>query len=311
MPTDLPVLALIAVAATAVAVAMLRRTVEREGGSGLRASQAHRPGILAGMADIVDASIGMYLLRRTLGRPTTTRAESRAERASLALAAADEDPRRTTDAGPAVVAPTRLVVAGTAASYSARDLPDRQAHPVAGTAVVPAWRRRSPVPREGLLAAAGLVAVLVAAIAIWPRPAGGVLSATGTPASLSPSAGQPSDTPTPSDLPSPSASVEPTAGVSSTTSPTVEATPTPTSTPPAAPTATPRPTARPTARPTTTPRPTAAPTPTPTTTVGPTPEPTPEPTPAPTPEPTPVPTPEPTPVPTPDPTPVPTPEPTP
>jgi len=284
---DLPVLALIAVAATAVAVAMLRRTAEREGGSGARASHAHRPGILAGMTDIVDASIGMYLLRRMLGRPTTTRAESRAERARLTLAAADDDARRAADAGPAVVAPTRLVVAGTAASHSARERPDRQAHPVAGAAVVPVWWRRSPVPRGGMLAAAGLVAVLVAAIAIWPRPAGGVLSATGTPSPPSPSAGLPSDTPIPSDGSSPSASVEPTGGVSSTTAPTDEATPTPTSTPTGAPTATPRPTARPTARPTSTPRPTATPTAAPTATVGPTPTPTPEPTPTPTPEPTP------------------------
>src|SRR5687767_15321328 len=119
MPTDLPVLVLIAVAATAVAVAVLRRTTERDEGNGNRASQAHRPGIMAGVVDIVDGSIGMYMIRRLMGRPTTTRADGRAERARVALAAAEEaEARRAGVAGPAIVAPTRLVVAGTAASHS-------------------------------------------------------------------------------------------------------------------------------------------------------------------------------------------------
>ena len=75
MPTDLPVLVLIAVAATAVAVAVLRRTAQHETGAVRPPSQAHRPGLLAGAMDTLDASIGMYLLRRILGRSTTTRAE--------------------------------------------------------------------------------------------------------------------------------------------------------------------------------------------------------------------------------------------
>src|SRR6186997_2366932 len=157
MPTDLPVLVLIAVAATAVAVAVLRRTAERDAEGAPRAPQAHRPGMIAAVTDVVDASIAMFLVRRSLGRPTTTRAENRAERARLALVAADEEARRASVAGHSG-APTRLVVAGTAASHSARDLPDRQAHPVTGMGVVPVAVGRWPVPPEAVLAVVGLVA---------------------------------------------------------------------------------------------------------------------------------------------------------
>jgi hypothetical protein len=308
---DLPILLLIAAAAGGTALAVFLRTDAGShgtgNGNGTRASHAHRPGVLAGAADIVDASIGMYLVRKALGRPTTTRAEGRAERARVALAAAESERRRAGAAGPAIVAPTRLVVAGTAASHSPRDLPDRQAHPVAARSVVPVWTRRASVSREGALALAGLVAVVVAAFAIWPRNEGGVLSVTGTPAPPSPSAAVSSPTPLPTETPSPT--VVP-SGVASAT-PSATAVPTPTPTPTDAPTATATATVtvtpRPTARPTITPRPTTRPSPKPT----PTPTPTPAPTPKPTPAPTPVPTPEPTPGPTPEPTPAPTPEPTP
>ncbi len=50
--------------------------------------------------------------------------------------------------------------------------------------VVPVWAGRAAIPREGIVAVAGLVVVMLAAFAIWPRDAGGVLSATGTPASV-------------------------------------------------------------------------------------------------------------------------------
>jgi hypothetical protein len=304
---DLPILLLIAVVAGGAALAAFLRTDAGTRGTenGTRVSHAHRPGVLAGAADIVDASIGMYLVRRALGRPTTTRAESRAERARAVLAAAEEDRRRAGVLAPAVVAPTRLVVAGTAASHSPRDVPDRQAHPVAAHTVVPIWMRRGPVSREGAFAAAGLVVVLVAAFAIWPRNEGGVLSATGTPAPPSPAGEASSPSARPIDSPSPTAASSVLA--SATPTPTTDATPTPTAAPTARATATPRPTARPT----NTPRPTARPTAKPTATPKPTAEPTPEPTPAPTPEPTPIPTPVPTPEPTPIPTPEPTPEPTP
>src|ERR687898_347893 len=115
MPADLPVLVLIAVAATAVAAAVLRRVAERDDPDLHPGSHAHRPGAFASAADIVDASIGMYMARRLLGRPTASRADGRAERAQIARAADEARGRKGGSTRPAAVAPTRLVVAGTAA----------------------------------------------------------------------------------------------------------------------------------------------------------------------------------------------------
>ncbi len=267
---------------------------------------------MASASDIVDASIVMFMFRRLLGRATTTRADGRAERARVALATVDEQARRTGLAGSVVVAPTRLVVAWTAASHSARDLPDRQAHPVAGEgAAGPVWRSPVSLSRGGVVAGVALVAVLVGGFALWPRPEGAVLSATGT-SGPSPTADGPSSTPGPSESLTPAATATPAAGTpeatpAPTTSPTTGAKPA--QTPTGVPTATRTP--RPTARATNTPRPTLHPTPVPTPTASPTPTATAEMTPTPTAEPTPTPTAESTPQPTPDPTPVPTPEPTP
>lgn len=291
MSTDLPILVLIAVVAIAVALAVFRRTEARGTGNDHRASHAHRPGMLAGFADIVDASIGMFLVRRLLGRSTVTRADGRAERARLALAA-EEDARRSVVVGPMTAPPTRLVVAGTAASHSDRDLPDRQAHPVAAQTVVPVWTPRARVSPVGAMAAVGLVAVLVAAFAIWPRTEGGVMSATGTPAPPSPTADLVSATPVSTESPTPT--VAPTALVTEAPSPTEPPTASPTATPaatstptrtPIAATAAPTPTRtpRPTTRPTTNPTPTPRVTPAPTATAAPTPTPTPTATVAPTP----------------------------
>ena len=309
MPVDLPVLVVIAVAATVVAVAALRRTAERETG-GRPASQAHRPGVIASAVEVVDASIGAYLVRRMLGRSTTTRAEGRAERARVAMAADEEAARRAGVAGPSGVAPTRLIVAGTAASHPPQELRDRQAHPLTVAPPRPVWRRGLVPPPTAAMAAAGLMALFVVAFAaaftLWPRPAGGVLSGTGTPAPTPSADGL--LPPTPSGSPTTTVStVQPTASETPDPDPTATATATPAVAPTATLAATRTP--RPTARPTNTPRPTARPTPTPTATAGPTPSPTP--TPAPTPEPTAAPTPEPTPVPTPPPTPEPTPDPAP
>ena len=285
MPLDPLVLALIAAVAVAAGVAVYRRTEERSsgsgsgGGNGHRAPQAHRRGIIGTFVDIVDASIAMHMIREALSRPTTTRAEGRAERARLALLAAEASARRTRTMGPDIAAPTRLVVAGTAASHSPRDLPDRQAHPVVGKTAVAA-RSRVPVGREGLLAAAGLMGVLVAgfvtAFALWPRVEGGVLSTTGTPAPPSPSLEVGASAPAPTESPTPVASVAPTTETTATASPTATPTTRPTATPKA--TRTPRPTVRPTATPKPTAHPTATPIPTPAPTPAPTPEPTPEPT---------------------------------
>jgi hypothetical protein len=295
MPADLPVLALIAVVAAAVAGALLRRIGEREG-----ASQAHRPGFVAGLVDLLDASTGAFLLRRLARRPTMTRAEARAERSRLALAGAVADARRAALGGPAVAAPTRLVVAGTAASYSPDDFLDRQAHPLTGTTGVVVRSRWSASRGGGVLAAASLVAVLVAGFGLWSRNEGRVLSSTGTPAPSTdagaPAAAtpdlDPSLAPTPDIAPSGAATLAP----APTAPPTAPPTTRPTATPTARPTATPTPRATKTPKPTNTPKPTTRPTPTPAET------PTPPPAATPTPEATPTPPP-----PTPDPTPVATP----
>jgi hypothetical protein len=294
MPTDLPVLALIAVVAAAVAGAVVRRIGEREG-----ASQAHRRGFVAGLIDLLDASMGAFLLRRLSRRPTTTRAEARAERSRLALAGAVADARRAALLGPAVAAPTRLVVAGTAASHSPDDLLDRQAHPLTATTGV-VVRSRWSVSRGGALAAAGLAAVVVAGLAVWPRNEGSVLSSTGTPAPPSAGAAPAAATPDSSVAPTPDLAPTPaaTASPAPTAPPTAAPTARPTATPTARPTATPTPRPTKTPKPTNTPMPTVRPTPTPTATAAPTPTPAATPTPAVTPTPPP-PTPDPTPVPTP------------
>ena len=282
MPWDPLVLALIAAVAVAAGAAVYRRTEERASGNGHRVPQAHRRGIIGTFVDIVDASIAMHMIREALGRPTSTRAEGRAERARLALLAAEESARRTRTMAPDIAAPTRLVVAGTAASHSPRDLRDRQAHPVVGKTTVAA-RSRVPVGREGLMAAAGLMGVLLAgfvtAFALWPRVEGGVLSTTGTPAPPSPTLEVGASVPASTESPTPVASVAPTTEATATASPTATPTTRPTATSKA--TRTPRPTVRPTATPKPTVHATATPSPTPAATPAPTPEPTPEPTPAP------------------------------
>jgi hypothetical protein len=294
MPADLPVLALIVVVAAAVAGSVVRRIGEREG-----VSQAHRTGFVAGLVDLLDASMGAFLLRRLARRPTTTRAEARAERSRLALAGAAADARRAALGGPAVEAPTRLVVAGTAASHSREDILDRQAHPLTGgTGVV--VRPRGSTARGGALAAAGLVAIVVAGFGLWSRNEGHVLSSTGTPAPSSEGAAPVATTPAPSSAPTPVITPTDAADASATPTapPTAAPTARPTATPTARPTATPTPRPTRTPKPTNTPKPTAKPTATPAATPTPAPTPTPAATPAPTPTPPP-PTPEPTPVPTP------------
>ena len=297
MPTDLPVLALIGIVAAAVALAVFDRT-----GAGSRTAQAHRRGPVGRFVDVLDASIAMYLVRQMLGQGTATRAEGRAERARQALAAAEEDARDASARRSAAIAPTRLVVAGTAASHTVRDLRDRQAHRLAAAAPEPVSRPSVAVSRGGAIAAAGLAAVLIGGFIggflLWPRSEGAVLSATGTPGP-SPSAELPSGTPVVAGTPSPGVAATASASPTSVATPSLTAAPTPTPTPTR--------TLRPTARPTNTPRPTARPTARPTPTASSNPTPTAEPTPAPTPYPTPEPTPEPTPAPTPEPTPDPTP----
>jgi len=246
---------------------------------------------------VIDASIGMWVLRRLSGRPLGAAPE--AEPFDAAAHVGDVERRL---AGRAV--PPSVTAAGAIRPRGHVVLPSP--HPVADLAARLAARRgpaiavetvpRSPTPWRrrmgalGALAAAGLVVVIVLGVALLPSEGGrgAVLSATATPPR-----GEASGGPLAATAPSGSA-VSPAPDASSTASllaspsivagtPDATATPTPT-TPP-----TPTPTPRPTPRPTPTRAPTPPPTPRPTAT------PTPPPTPTPTPEPTPTPTPPPSP----------------
>ena len=322
MPPDIFVLAIGATVAAVAGIAVYLRTGTRtaDRGAAARRAQAHRPGPLDVLVDLVDGSIGAYTLRQRLGRSTETRAERRAARARADALAAEAAGRwRLTPAdGTTPAPPTHIVVAGTAASHAGRDRPEVQAHPLGPVAAggparqsADPIRRPAGVPfREGWLAIGGLALLLVAVIAIWPRQPGGVAAATGTPATSDGPTDDPavSATPvggSPSVLVSPMApSPAPTGSASPGGDPTRSATPSPSPRATPAPTRTPSPTPRATLTPSPTATPTARPDPTPTATATPTPAgtatPTPEPTPTPSPEPTPTPEPEPTPSPTPD-----------
>jgi hypothetical protein len=290
MPLELIVLAFVLVAFVAIAA----RFMPRDAAGGRR------------LPRIVDESVGMYVVRRALGRSTESASE-RAKTGPAELVSEDEIAYRIGVPGaPEPTVPTRFVVAK--APPQAHKIPP--VVPVTIRPVVggrPQARRGGAVPLQRRVAALGtLAAVLLVALAALslPRaPQEAVLSATGTPnvpgtpapsefsglptasptssatASVLPT-GSPASTETPSPLPTPAAGA--------TTSP--GALPTPRPTPRPTPTPTPRP---PVTQPPSTPKPTPAPTPTPT--LAPTPTPTPEPTPEPTQEPTPEPTAEPTP----------------
>lgn len=293
--------------------------------------QAHRRGPLARFGALLDDSVGMFMLRQALGRPTSSRADQAARRARRAeeieAAVMAEAARRAAALGrPAPVAPSRLVVTGTAAPPPDAEHRDRQAHPVPAAGVVPVWveraqaarRHRTRFWRDTAVAVSVLAIVLLGATRfLGGTGAGDVLSATGTPGSTA-AAGPSASASLPATV-SPeataSAMASAIASAAATASPTATPTPkpVPTASPTATPTQTPRPTARVTPRPTATTRPTPAATPvaTPTLTPAPTPTPTPAPTATPTSAPTPSDTPDPsaTAEPTPEPTEQPTPTP--
>jgi len=187
MPLDPPVILAIAVTALFVASSVAQRAGahadERAGRP--RATNADRRGPVGAVIDLVDRSVAAYTLRSRLGLSTLTREERRmADERAAAVARADAI--RQARSGPAPrLAPTRLVVAGASAtSY--------------GVATAPP---RSTLSVELLAAVLGLAVVIGVVIGIWPRPHGGVLSATGTPAISSPAApsGPPADAASSSD----------------------------------------------------------------------------------------------------------------
>ena len=182
MVPELLVFALIAVVAVVVAVTVYRRAGERDAPAVRRAPQAHRPSPLGTLVDLIDGSIALYVIRERLGRSTVTRAERRAERARAEALAAEEAARwrLTPPDEPTAGPPTHLIVAGTAASRAPLERPRIQAHPTS-EAILPAGhplgRFRGPLGGDGVLVVAGVAVLLVAMAALWPRAAGGVLSA--------------------------------------------------------------------------------------------------------------------------------------
>lgn len=225
------------------------------------------PGGRTGLGDIVDASLGMYLFRRILGRPTTTRAQQRYEEAS-SIAATQRLHREfgiepIQQAHP--ITPTRLVVSGAVAG---------SAHGPAAGAHPRGRSQRTQLARDGAIAFAmfAVIALVVGGfVTFWRGGEGAVLQASATPQASLVAAGGPSANPSPSLTVVPS----PTAMPSPTPAPTATPTPSPSPTPPPTPEPTPAPTATPA------PDPTSAPTATPAPTPKATPKPTPVPTPAP------------------------------
>jgi hypothetical protein len=273
MPLETVVLAFVIIAFVAIVWRFLPRSAEGA----------------VGLPRIIDESVGMWMLRRALGRPTEP-VEPVDE--AIAEPALDEIVYRIGVPGaPPPTLPVRLVVSK--APSNAEPAPPATSQPVAplGTVVAdrPAGRRRRTRP-SGALAAqrrfAGVVALAVVAIALTTlalgsrQLRGAVLSVTGTPGS-SPDGGFVSgDSAAPSaDAIDPGSSIPapPTAEASATPAPPVT---------PAAPTVTPRPAVAPTPNPTRTTRPTARPTASPQASGAPTPSPSAGPSPTP-PSPTP------------------------
>ena len=216
MPLELIVIAFVIVAFVAVAARFMPRD----------ASGARR------LPRIVDESVGMYMVRRALGRPTEAASDresarigttptdeaaanaraAEADRAAIAatVAAASADPSEGADARrsgvpgtPRPMHPTRYVV-------SSANPQAHRIHPVVLIAMRPVVvarsraRRSGPLPlQRGLagIATLGIVILVAFAALSQPRgPDGEVASATGTPGtSPTPAASDLAFVPAPSD----------------------------------------------------------------------------------------------------------------
>jgi hypothetical protein len=177
MALDLPIVLLIALAAIVVAASVARRSGEHADRLAGRRPIAHaaRRGPVGAVLDLVDQSVAAYGVRRRLGRSTATHAERRAEEAQAALVARAEEIRHHR-IGATPVRPTQLVVSGSAGTRPAGTRPGERRRAPA--------RPTSTLPFELVTAVFAFVIVVGVVVAIWPRgTAGGVLSATGTPAS--------------------------------------------------------------------------------------------------------------------------------
>jgi hypothetical protein len=188
MAVDLPVVVLIALAALFVASSASRRAAEHaDRVAGRRpVADAARRGPIGALVDLMDQSVAAYTVRRRLGLSTKTRSERRADEARAALVARADEIRRMRSGAAPPVRPTHLVVAGRAGQPT----PSRSER-----------RGSKTLPFELLAAAVGLVLVVGLVVAMAPRGSGGVLSATGVPASTMPAIPTPTPSPTPSSEP--------------------------------------------------------------------------------------------------------------
>lgn len=119
-----------------------------------------------GAVDLLDRSIGMYLLRRSLGRSTETRRErartTRPGRANLVSPGSGPDGVRA-GIGPVPRAPTRIVVAGDRVRLASA--------PRLGIDVPPT---RLQLLRHTAMTLTGIAAVILVASAFWPSGPGEV-----------------------------------------------------------------------------------------------------------------------------------------
>jgi hypothetical protein len=178
MPIDAPVILAITVVALFVAASVAQRAGQvadsRAGRARIR--HADRRGLLGPLIDLFDRSVAAYSLRSRLGVSTQTREQRRvADQQAAAIARADQIRHARTGTAAPRFAPTRLVVAGPAGSGFAPP--------------------RSTLSVELLAAGLGLAVVIGVVVGIWPRERGGVLSATGIPEIVTPSA-----SPSPTEL---------------------------------------------------------------------------------------------------------------
>jgi hypothetical protein len=324
---NLELIIVIVAAVAVVGLVGLSLSIREMPGDRPRVDQAYPRTSLAGAKDVVDRSIGVFLIRRVSGRPTTRRrgpdapttpltkdevayrtgvldapipAEidvpvppakgRRSATAAAARAGATQASGMRNGAGRTTSprTPARSATAPMAvSSVSATDRSGRRV--VAGPAGPAAPRER--LVRDAGIALVGLAAFALVAIFAFPGSAG---QPTGSRLAVVQASESDATTPDPTDTP-PIESATASTSSDDTPLPSDAATPTPT----------PEPTPPATGSPAPTPGPTPAPTPTPKATPKPTPRPTATPRPTPTPTPTPKPTATPTPNPTASPTPVP------
>jgi hypothetical protein len=171
MPLDPPVIFAIAVAALFIASSVAQRTGAHadEKAGVTRVENANRRGPVGPVLDLFDRSVAAYTVRSRLGLSTLTREERRLADQHAAVVARAAEIRLARGGPAAPLAPTRLVVAGAAATSHAG----------------PTARPRSTLSVELLAAVLSFAVVVGVVIGIWPRQHGAVLSATGTPATHS------------------------------------------------------------------------------------------------------------------------------